>query len=98
MALRCDWIIVISMRETRLYYKGVFDQLLSKKAENDAAFGEGLDWQRMDDQRSIHGAQLFRCQPGQGGANLACGAHGIATTSPGSRDKKIVRLARRARW
>jgi len=41
-------------------------------------------------QRSIHGAQLLRCQPGQGRANLAHGAHETTITSPGNSDKRIV--------
>jgi hypothetical protein len=41
-------------------------------------------------QRSIHGAQFLRCQPGQGHVNLAHGAHEITITSPGSPDKRIV--------
>ena len=41
-------------------------------------------------QRSIHGAQFLRRQPGQGRANLAHGAHELTITSPGTRDKGIV--------
>lgn len=32
--------------------KAIFDQLLAKKAALEAAFGEGLDWQRMDDAKA----------------------------------------------
>lgn len=37
---------------TQAENKAIFDQLLAKKAEIDAAFVEGLDWQRMNDMKA----------------------------------------------
>jgi hypothetical protein len=37
---------------TQAENKAIFDRLVAKKADTDAAFGEGLDWQRMDDMKA----------------------------------------------
>ena len=37
---------------TQAENKAIFDQLHAKKADIDVAFGQGLDWQRMDDMRA----------------------------------------------
>jgi hypothetical protein len=37
---------------TQAENKAIFDQLLAKKAEINAAFAEDLDWQRMDDMKA----------------------------------------------